>query len=629
MSKATAETEARVPGAVHAELRPDLQQIISDGQRKAPAGQGSLKSVALLSGVSLILLWMAFTPLQLGAVAWLALVPVIQLIRLKSLPLRATWMLWLLGTVWALGTLQWMRLGHPSMYGALFALALYVGLYLPIFVRVSRAVISSGIPLWIAVPVVWCSLEFARAHLLTGFSWYYLGHSQYQWRSLTQISDVTGAYGVSFVVALASSAIAVQVPASWLKFLRLDADCEHAGGRLAAPVAAVMLLTAACAYGEVQLRSERPARQGPVFALIQGNFTPDEKHSDASIVRRYRRHEELTFHAKDLQPDFIVWPETMFPWPMCVVADGVTDDELLDSLPAQSKSRPGSTPESLLSFWRNNEVVANLADQSQIAGAAMIVGLETSVASQRGLSVYNSAAFIRPDLGYIGRYDKMHLVMFGEYIPLKSIFPWLEAFSPYGSGFGFQSGKSPRLFEYDGFTVAPLICFEDTVPQLTRRIVNHVEDGVGHCDVLVNLTNDAWFHGSSELDQHLITAAFRCIETRTPMVRAVNGGISAFIDSDGQIREPDQILVVEDEEAVVGSALQPVEGMKDPKTGQWRRQFNGIVLGQVLLDDRSSIYLRFGDWFCWLCSGVTVAAAFVGWRRGRQSAARDQDSDLS
>jgi apolipoprotein N-acyltransferase len=134
-------------------------------------------------------------------------------------------------------------------------------------------------------------------------------------------------------------------------------------------------------------------------------------------------------------------------------------------------------------------------------------------------------------------------------------------------------------------------------------------------DLLINLTNDAWFHGSSELDQHLITAAFRCVENRIPMVRSVNGGVSAFIDGNGRIREPDRIMKMEEPLQSVAKFTQ-LDSMRDPDTGRWHRQFSGIVSGQVPLDPRTSLYTRFGDWFAGLCLLLTiVSTAAAGWLR--------------
>jgi apolipoprotein N-acyltransferase len=167
-----------------------------------------------------------------------------------------------------------------------------------------------------------------------------------------------------------------------------------------------------------------------------------------------------------------------------------------------------------------------------------------------------------------------------------------------------------KMFEYAGFRIVPMICFEDTVPHLTRRMAAQKDSEGRECDVLVNLTNDAWFHGSSELDQHLITGVFRSVETRVPLVRCVNGGISAFIDGNGLVREPDKILVMKEPLEGLHAEVSEVKGMRDPSTGAWRRQFNGIIFGQVPLDPRSSLYVQYGDWFAGLCL-LTMLAVCV------------------
>ena len=174
------------------------------------------------------------------------------------------------------------------------------------------------------------------------------------------------------------------------------------------------------------------------------------------------------------------------------------------------------------------------------------------------------------------------------------------------------------MFEYGGHRIAPLICFEDTVPNLVRRMAAQRDSEGNGCDVLVNLTNDAWFHGSSQLDQHLITAAFRCVETRMPMVRCVNGGISAFIDGNGQIRDPARIHVLTEPLNGIEIELNPVDGLRDPATGRWRRQFSGIIFGQVPLDPRESLYVRIGDSFAQICLTMTLLCVSLSYLRSRQ-----------
>jgi apolipoprotein N-acyltransferase len=174
--------------------------------------------------------------------------------------------------------------------------------------------------------------------------------------------------------------------------------------------------------------------------------------------------------------------------------------------------------------------------------------------------------------------------------------PWLQRLTPFPEGFGLAAGAHPVVFEYQGYRFAPVICYEDTVPHLVRNIIHSTrppsESGKANLDFLVNLSNDGWFHGSSELDQHLITAAFRCVEYRTPLVRAVNTGISAFIDGDGVIRK--QATDIND------------------LTSDAAKQVEAVVVDAVPLDHRDSLYLRFGDWFGGLCLAGCFALGLVG-----------------
>jgi apolipoprotein N-acyltransferase len=157
--------------------------------------------------------------------------------------------------------------------------------------------------------------------------------------------------------------------------------------------------------------------------------------------------------------------------------------------------------------------------------------------------------------------------------------------------------------------VSPIICFEDTVPQLVRGIAAGADQKI---DVFVNLTNDGWFAGSSELDQHLITASFRCIETRTPMVRAVNTGCSAIIDGDGVVRDPEVFI---DGDA---KSAEEAKSFVDPETGRWSKSLNAALVGNVPLDNRTSVYVRTGDWFAQSCCLATLFCCIVGpFRRKR------------
>ena len=233
------------------------------------------------------------------------------------------------------------------------------------------------------------------------------------------------------------------------------------------------------------------------------------------------------------------------------------------------------------------------------------MGIEALEASPDGLKRYNSAVLVNNESGVSGRYDKLHRVPFGEYVPLGEQLPWLQRIFGFMGPVSISAGERIHFFNVNGARLAPVICFEDTVPHLVREIVAAGQSEGQEVDCLVNLTNDGWFHGSSELDQHLITASFRCIETRTPMVRAVNTGISAIIDGDGLIREPEKFI---DYDAMrTGDA--PRTSIRDPETGRLHKSLNATLVGHIPLDARRSLYTRFGDWFALLCAAACCVMA--------------------
>ncbi len=572
-----------------------VEDIIANA-RKAPVLAGS-RGAWILSTITGVLMWASFTPLDWGFLGWWALVPMCLLVRLSK-PTR--WMYTAVSTcgfLSSLAMLQWMRLGDIMMYPAWVALSFYLGLYFPVFVGLSRtAVHKLGIPMTLAVPVVWVGLEFFRARLMTGFAWYYLGHTQYQFVELIQISDITGAYGVSFVVAMVSACAAGLVSVSVIAKLKMlppgvdvESVTEPTRKRQALGVAATLLVFASVlTYGIVR-RAEAEFVDGPRVALVQGNFPVSVKHDPNEGERIYRMHEWLTGRAVSVgeHPDLIVWPETMYRVPLLEADVNATDAQLRQASPFIP-----------VDAWRNRLVHEALQELCERCGAGLVVGVDTFAVNQNEQRRYNSAAYVLPERGVVSRYDKLHRVPFGEYFPLQDVFPALRAFTPYGSG--LDAGDSAKVFQLGSYRVAPVICYEDTVPQLVRGIVQGTMESSPDgkpVDLLVNLTNDGWFHGSSELDQHLITAQFRAVECRTPMVRAVNTGISAFIDGDGVVREP-EIFFDGDKREVTTS--------RDPETGRLKKSLNAMMVAPVPLDSRQSWYVQTGDWFSGTCAVAVV-----------------------
>ena len=186
----------------------------------------------------------------------------------------------------------------------------------------------------------------------------------------------------------------------------------------------------------------------------------------------------------------------------------------------------------------------------------------------------------------VGRYDKCHLVPFGEYVPFAETFPWLHRLTPLPSS--SQAGEGPRSFDVGHWRYAPNICYENTLPHLVRRQVAELRAQDREPDVLVNLTNDGWFWGSSELDLHLACAVFRAVECRKPFLIAANTGFSAWIDSDGRL------------------------------LAQGRRRDTDWIVAETQIDSRTSWYSRMGDWPAGGCLAATLVVGILGiWSRWR------------
>ena len=190
----------------------------------------------LFSAAFALLIWTSYMPLDWGPMGWLALVPLVLLVRIPQRTRRMYTAIYVTGVLSYTATLEWMRYGDKTMYTAWIATAVYLAMYYPAFVAVARvAVHRLKLPLSLAVPVVWVGLDLLRAHLITGCSWYCLAHTQYRWTALIQISDLVGAYGVTFLVAMMSACFAGLVPESLFDRLKMVLP-EHrsSAGRSAA-----------------------------------------------------------------------------------------------------------------------------------------------------------------------------------------------------------------------------------------------------------------------------------------------------------------------------------------------------------------------------------------------------------
>lgn len=556
------------------------------------------RKTVLTAAASGAMMFASFTPIDFGPLGWVALIPLIWLATLSEKPVGLYKAALIGGLVWTVPQVQWMRLASWPMYFAWALLAFYMALYFPAFVALLRtAVFRMRVPVPLAAGVMWVGLEYLRSHLMTGFPWYLLGHTQYRWSTLIQIADLGGASLVSFFLA-SFAGLCVML---WREHSHKEAGKTVPKQLMLVSVTWAVLFAGALGYGYWRLSSSA-FTPGPRVALVQGNFPSELKHDDSMHRRIFDAHNRLTLAATAEQPDVIVWPESMYPYPLQLAAEGMTDEQL------QAVTGARMT----VAQFENNGVPDVMLATAMRSGASLLVGANQIIAEKSGIDFTNSAVFVDPDKGIVDSYDKIHRVPFGEYVPFVDQLPFLkvlEFLTP------VRKGTDPKAFAIGDAKFLPLICFEDTIPYVSRNALSATQNSAeaGTNEILVNLTNDGWFKGSSEHNQHLITAQFRAIETRTPMVRAANMGISAIIDGNGVVVEPDKFLDA-DNTVAADRYEPPVESTMKDESGRYRKAISAVIVSGVPLDPRGSAFLTIGESIPALCLLLCIGVAIVGWR---------------
>jgi apolipoprotein N-acyltransferase len=371
-------------------------------------------------------------------------------------------------------------------------------------------------------------LEYLRSHLLTGFPWALLAYSQYKNLPIIQIVDTTGAWGVSFLIMVINIAI-----------------YSAFSSRLSAPgfkrkyLLPILCLLIVLSYGYYKIyRTPDTKHQTAIkVSVIQGNIPQELKWDPSARSYILNRYEQLSKDAASEHPNLIVWPEA---------------------------SSPGLLGE-------DNSVFREIFSLARDIRTPLLIG----TVARDGKEYFNSCLLINSAGEISGRYDKLHLVPFGEYIPFKKYLPFLETIVPIGD---INEGREYTIFQIPNpksqisNKFAVLICFEDLFPELSRKFI---QEGA---QFLVNITNDAWYKQTSASYQHLQASVFRAIENRVFLARAANTGISGFIDPSGRI-----ISLVTD-----------AGGKEIFSTGYKTKEIAMLKHGQTF-------YNRFGDYFVLVC----------------------------
>ncbi len=571
--------------------------------------------VILLSAFSVALLTTAQEPIGYSYTAWFALVPWALAVAGAKTPGKALLINLLTGLAYFLVNAYWLTwITLPGYIAVCFYLAWYF--VLTGFI-LRQIYLYRRWPFTLVLPIIWVGQEFLRATVITGFPWSFLSHTQHLSLRLIQISDTLGAYGVTFLVAMTNGLICDLLLRPLVK-RKAPQQQNNTSDKNPPPIInprlaarELILITAAgligtTLYGQWRLhQSTQTITTGPTLSLIQENIPQHVKESGKSNLEIFAGHLNLSRQALAAQPkpDLIVWPETM----TCVPVN----DKFL-----QLKA-PGFDLSGFEYLNQARDFDRQLRELAQ-QGSAVLVGTPGLKMAPVGdellpINKWNSAVlYLKTGQKYHKRYDKMHLVPFGEVVPFKNSWPWLyrqlNSLTPYDYEYSLDAGREQTVFQFTDSTGRPwqfavAICYEDATAYVPRKLTT--ADGQKKIDFLLNISNDGWFvHGgrnnrpivsSSELPQHWAICKFRAVENRIGIARAVNTGISGFIRPDGS------------------EQTTPLAGTL-PAAIHRRQATAGFITDKIVLDSRVSPYSSIGDLFAIACTFITAILFFDAFR---------------
>jgi apolipoprotein N-acyltransferase len=509
------------------------------------------KAVFLLPLVSAVVLSAAYPPFDLGILAWIGISPFLYALR-RATSAGAAGMGLIFGLVFVTGIFYWApRVNEISWFGfllCLIAFSLYFVLFGFFYRLISR---TAGSWILIGAPVLWVFLEYVRANLFfLAWPWNLLGHSQYRYLTVIQISDITGVYGISFLIVLVNQILSRLPDFAALQKKKHGKLCGRQNRLIFQSLVVALVMVPVFLYGLYRINSTVAGKKVRV-ALVQTNRIVTENMKASDQVEHLNAYDRLSRIAGIENPDLIVWPAA-------------------------------SLPAAIRSSRLVRHTVTRLAQQTDSYLMAGGAGLEKMKPKKEGYKAYSNSEFLIDPSGHLkGEYNKMKLVPFNEYLPLQGWIPWpgwltslKESFTP---------GDQFLLFDINGVKSGAPICWENMFPDVFRRFV---KDGA---HFMVSATNEAFLGRTAGPHQTLAMAAFRAVENRVAIARSAPTGVSAFINPDGEI----------------------VERVRDKNANDLFVE--GYIVRDIPVSDKKTFYTLYGDIFAYCCIGLALLFIMYSW----------------
>lgn len=492
-------------------------------------------SFCILSAFFLIL---SFSPFDLFFLSWIAFIPFFFfLYNAKDYKTVLKGSL-IFGFLYFLGNVYWIYhslyyFGSVPLlfsYTVVVLLAFYLALYPVVFSMLYKSLLKNNLPTSLYAPFIWVSLEVLRTYLLTGFPWALIGYSQYKFYLISQVVDITGIYGVSYLIILFNCFI---FDILIFKKRKVIYPLLPYYTIIITTFLVLIIFSFSILYGLKRL-NENENGSTVKIAIVQGSIPQNEKWDYKKVEEIINIYKNLTIKTKPSEPNVVIWPETAVPF----------------------------------IFEKHKHFTSELITFVKKSNIYLLFG---SIMERQQDKYTNSAVLIDPNGVTAYYYDKIHLVPFGEYVPLRKILFFIDKLTvgigDYQEGEGYNVAVTP----YGRF--ATLICYESIFPGLVRKF--YQKGG----NFIVNITNDGWFGNTSGPYQHFSISVFRAIENRKPLVRAANSGISGVIDSKGRIIN---------------------------KTKLFERTY---LIENIKTNDKMTFYTKYGDIFAYIC--IVISLIFI------------------